>query len=45
MNWYIDCSYTPGVSALAFNPEGDHLAIAFSYTFEQGPLTTYSYIR
>lgn len=34
------CSYTPGVSALAFNAEGNHLAIAFSYSFEQGQLST-----
>lgn len=33
-------SYIPGVSALAFNKDGTQLAIAFSYSFEQGPLTT-----
>lgn len=33
-------SYSPGVSALAFNAEGSHLAIAFSYSFEQGQLST-----
>lgn len=30
-------SYSPGVASLAFNRDGTKLAIACSYTFEQGP--------
>lgn len=30
------CSYIPGIACLAFNHDGTKLAIACSYTFEQG---------
>lgn len=32
----VECSYVPGISCLAFNRDGTQLAIACSYTFEQG---------